>query len=364
MVRQRDLVRGVGQGLAPAREPSPQVPEPGAPAPPIEAPSRPEGAPPQGPGVVAAQSAESLTAIHADQARASPADLHAADPLIQRAVDLIEGILQAVSANASFSIVNAREAAESLLRSLESGEGLLAAFFSASGPSPTPARQAVHVSILSVKMGMELRFAPEKLRNLGLAALLWDAGMARVPVHILGKRGELTPNEQAVLENAQRDYAKLIQAQGPEHGWLAELVGRRYEQGKGPRQPESETEEYLAIIRLAEIAERLVHHRPVRPGVGSLDALKKILVDERAAFPDSVLKAMIRVLSTFPEGSLVILNTGEIGRVVAKNRDFPLRPVVEMLVRQGKSLTKPVVIDLSRSPLHHIQDSFLEEALP
>lgn len=56
-------------------------------------------------------------------------------------------------------------------------------------------------------------------------------------------------------------------------------------------------------------------------------------------------------------------NTGEISRVVKKNNGLPLRPVVEVLVRRGKWLEEPVVIDLRESLLHHIEDLVAEEAL-
>lgn len=364
-MRQRDLIRSGGQGQPPPRRPGEPVGEAPAPAAPVEERSQPKATPPAGSGPVAEEATGGLGEhVRTGEAESSLKELHAADHLLQAAVDAIEGILQAVRADASVSIAKAEEGVENLLRSLEASDALLVPFFSAGGLSPNLAREAVNVCILSLKIGLELGYAPESLRKLGLAALLCDVGMARVPAEILGKRGGLTPDERAVLETTQRDGANLVQTQWPEYRWVAEVIARRYETIKEPRQPENGIGEYAAIVRLADIAESLIHHRPFRQGMGTLEALKKILLDERTAFPDKILKGLIRILSTFPVGSLVLLNTGEIGRVVQKNTEFPLRPVVEVLVRQSKWLNKPAAIDLSRSPLHHVQDSFLEEALP
>ncbi|MBI4561923.1 MAG: hypothetical protein HY724_07735 [Candidatus Rokubacteria bacterium] len=52
-----------------------------------------------------------------------------------------------------------------------------------------------------------------------------------------------------------------------------------------------------------------------------------------------------------------------VGRVVKRNKGFPLRPVVQVLARRGKWLEEPLVIDLRESPLHYIQDSVVEEDL-
>jgi len=279
-------------------------------------------------------------------------------------VAITQEIHQAVRAHAPLPIAKAGQAVERLLESLAASDALLVPFFTGAGPTPSPAREAVNVCILSVKSGLELGYAHERLLKLGLAALLSDLGMTRVPAQILGKQSALSSDERAVLENHQREGAKLLQALGPEYRWLAEVVERRYTTAEGPPHPEQETEEYAAIIRLADIYESFIHDRPFRSRLGSLEALKEVLRQERKTVPDGILKALVRAMSAFPAGSLVLLNNGEIGRVVAKNKNLPLRPVVEVLVRRGKRLAEPVLIDLSQSPLHHIQDSVPEQALP
>ncbi|MBI4561926.1 MAG: hypothetical protein HY724_07750 [Candidatus Rokubacteria bacterium] len=183
-----------------------------------------------------------------------------------------------------------------------------------------------------------------------------------MPPEVLHKRGPLNPAERELLQAHQREGATLLRQLGPDYAWLAETVARRYGMAEGPRHPEDKTEEHAAIIRLADVYESLVHHRPFRQPIGPLEALGEILRRERAAFPDRILKALIEALSTFPVGSLVRLNTGEIGRVVKQNKDIPLRPVVEVFVRRGKRLEQPAVIDLRHSPLRHIEDSVAEEA--
>jgi hypothetical protein len=279
-------------------------------------------------------------------------------------VAITQEIHQAVRAHAPLPIAKAEQAVERLLESLAASDALLVPFFSGAGPTPSLAREAVNVCILSVKSGLELGYAHEQLRKLSLAALLCDIGMTRVPAQILGKPSALSSDERAVLETHQREGAKLLQALGPGYRWLAEVAEKRYAKTEGACQSENEAEEHAAIIRLADIYESFIHDRPFRPGLASLEALKEILRQERNTFPDRILKALVRAMSTFPAGSLVLLNSGEIGRVVAKNKNLPLRPVVEVLVRRGKRLAEPVMIDLSQSPLHHIQDSVREEALP
>jgi len=71
-----------------------------------------------------------------------------------------------------------------------------------------------------------------------------------------------------------------------------------------------------------------------------------------------VLKALAKELSLYPVGSFVQFNTQEIGRVVRVNKNFPLLPVVEILLgpRQNR-LEEPRQADLSKEPLLHIKRS-------
>jgi len=295
-------------------------------------------------------------------------DPKTADQVFQQAVNSVEAILQAVRAQASFSLAPAAEAAEGLIRELKAGDALLVPFFSGGGPLPDLAREAVHVAIISLKIGLELGYAPEELRRLGLVALLHNVGMVRIPEGLLMWKGPLNPEERVVLERHPEEGVRLFRGLGPHAAWLAEAVLQVYERMDGSGYPKGLTGQEICeeayIVGLADVYESLVHPRPFRGCLGPLEALKEILQRERTAFPDRILKALIRALSAFPVGSLVRLNTGEIGRVVRKNKDFPLRPVVEVFVRGGKQLEEPVVIDLSQSPLLHIQDSVVKEALP
>ena len=362
-MRLSDLVKGGGQGPEPSRRDKGEArrlsdlvrkgasPEGGLPVVPGAAPEGASG----GSGVLGQK--------EATKGGPPPGDLDAANQALQRAAHILDEILEAVRTRSSFSILDARQAVEVLLECMNAGDALLVPFFSGGGPPPSLAREVANVCILSLKMGMELGYAADARRRLGLVALLADVGKVHVPAQVVGKQGPLTPGERAVVEEHQREGAKLLQKLGPEYQWLALAVEKRYARAAGARQPENEGEEFAAIVHLADVYESLVHHRPFRERVGIFEALKEIFQSQRTTFPDRILKALIRTLSTLPVGSLVRLNTGEIGRVVGKNRNLPLRPVVELLVRRGKRLDSPVVIDLSQSPLHHIQDAVLYEAL-
>jgi hypothetical protein len=60
-----------------------------------------------------------------------------------------------------------------------------------------------------------------------------------------------------------------------------------------------------------------------------------------------LLKEFIGMMGIFPSGTVVQLDTGEIGLVDKSNRDDPLRPTVKIVRgRGGGALKEPVTVDL------------------
>ncbi|MFQ5828905.1 MAG: HD-GYP domain-containing protein [Candidatus Methylomirabilia bacterium] len=283
------------------------------------------------------------------------------------AVAIMDGIYQSVRGQAPFSIAKAEEGRDILLGSLESSDALLLPFFSGADRSLGLAREAVNVCIVSVRLGVELDYSPDELGDLGLAALFHCVGMARLPTELIERTGPLSQAEQITLKRHPEEAARVIQGLGPGYAWLAEVVLQVHERADGSGYPAGlkgrEIHEHAQLIGITDIYESLVHHRPFRRRFWPPEALKEILQRERTSFPDRVLKALIRVMAAFPIGCLVRLNTGEIGRVVAKNADLPLRPVVAILIRRGKRLSEPELIDLSQKALLHVQESVVEEML-
>ena len=266
-------------------------------------------------------------------------DIMASDDVLQRAVAVMEAVLQSVRARTSFSVTTFEAILEALLESLQTSDVLLLPFFSPGGGSANPAPKAVNVCALSLKIGTHLNYAPDQVRKLGLAALLYGAGIGRT----------------------QKDEAPLVQGLGARHPGVTDVVVQLRERTDGVRH--TEIHEHAHIVFLAGLIESLTRRRPVRSGLCPSDAIKEVLQRERGTFPDKILKALIRILATLPVGCLVRLNTGEICRVVAKNDRFPLRPMVVVLVCRGKRLPEPTPIDLSQNPFLHIQGFVTEETL-
>ena len=72
-------------------------------------------------------------------------------------------------------------------------------------------------------------------------------------------------------------------------------------------------------------------------------------------FDSDLVKVLIDEISVFPLGSKVLLNTGEVGKVVQINKGYPLRPVLHIMFgSDGSALQEGRVLDLKAEPMLYI----------
>ena len=80
------------------------------------------------------------------------------------------------------------------------------------------------------------------------------------------------------------------------------------------------------ILGLADTYTSLTVPPSARPRLRPHEAVREIVKSRHESFPSTLIKALLSEISVFPPGTVVRLNTEEIGRVIAVNRNHPLRP--------------------------------------
>ncbi len=220
------------------------------------------------------------------------------------------------------------------------------------GPSgSTLITNLINVSILATKVGSGLGYYGKELERLTLAGLMHDIGLFAVPPSVVTKSGRLTQEERTLIEQHPELGYQLVRKVGAEWEWLAQIIRQAHERSNGRGYPNRlksrEIHEMAQIIGVVDVFDALVTPRPYRRRFFPHEAVRELLVTERAAFPREVVKALVEQLSAYPLGTLVRLTTGEIGVVVGTNVQFPLRPILAV-ESEGQEKRE---VDLSSSPL-------------
>ncbi len=217
---------------------------------------------------------------------------------------------------------------------------------------------SVNVCIFAVAIGKRLGLTKGQLYDLGLAALFHDIGKQRVPAKVLNKSGGLTDEEwRAIAAHPWLGLLALFQVRGQEefpyrsmvvameHHMKVDLSG--YPRPIRPRQISM----FSKIVAVADgfdaaTSRRSYQSMPLNPAF----VMQEMRDNPRRGMDQVLVKAFVNLTGIYPVGTLVVLDTFELGIVHAVNPlpDMLSRPIVRVISDPMGNIVHPgELIDLA-----------------
>jgi HD-GYP domain-containing protein (c-di-GMP phosphodiesterase class II) len=195
------------------------------------------------------------------------------------------------------------------------------------------ASHAVKSTIIAIIIGFYLKLANFKLIELGVAALLHEIGMIKLPPQIYLSKRPLQPQERkAILTHPVLSYNLLKSFDFPLTVTLAALEHHERENGSG--YPQKLTGDkislYAKIIAVACSYEALSSQRPHKEAKDGYTGMLELLKNEGKQYDDTIVRALVFSLSIYPIGLYVLLSSGKKGQVVDVNPENPRYPIVQV----------------------------------
>jgi len=212
---------------------------------------------------------------------------------------------------------------------------------------------SLNVCIFALTFARYLGFNTEEMNEIGVGALLHDIGKMRVPLEILNKEGELTKEEREIVrEHAQHGFDILQNSPGLPASTI-EVVYTHHERKKGTGYPrglvEAQIHLFSRMVAIVDIYDAITSDRVYHHGMNTLDALKNMFKWRENDLDTELVESFIQCLGIYPIGSLVELNTGEVGIVLSVSQGRKLVPIVMLVCDKDKQVvTPPRILDLSK----------------
>lgn len=229
---------------------------------------------------------------------------------------------------------------------------------------------ALNVSVHAMVFARFVGLSSRQVRQVGLAGLLQDIGKVQIDYAILSKAGPLDDREFELVKAHVSNTVDLLRANEDFDSEVLGIIAAHHERFDGTGYPRG-----LAGMRIplsAEIAGivdtycAMTRDRVYRDAVSSQRAMETLNQLRGTQFRDALVDQLLQCIGLYPIGTLVELNTGEVGVVVQQNQVRRLQPRVLVLLAPDKTIDRfPRTLDLIMQPLAHSGEPYrIVQALP
>ena len=223
----------------------------------------------------------------------------------------------------------------------------------------------VNVAILGVRIARSLNYSDEGKMKVGLAALLHEIGVVKLSRRMVHERGKVDQE----VRNRPVYSAEILEKLGSEYDWLVQTVRQVYEREDGTGFPlgikGQDIREEAKILGIVDVLEACIHERPYRRAMTGYQLFHELTSGANQRFASRIVKALLKCFSLYPYNEYVLLNTGEIGKVIEVSETNLLRPKLKMLFDvKGEPFEDQPELDLESNPSRNISKAITYHQLP
>jgi HD-GYP domain-containing protein (c-di-GMP phosphodiesterase class II) len=209
---------------------------------------------------------------------------------------------------------------------------------------------SVNVAILSMCLGNRIGLSRASLTYLGICGLLHDLGKVEVSQDILRKPEELDGDEWEEMRKHPMSGVRQVLKLGASHALKSRVLLAPYEHhlhndlsGYPKTRFVKQVSLFGKILQITDFYDAITSSRAYRQYAFIPHQALKILLEKSGEDFDPILaKVFVTMMGTYPVGSLLQLDTGEIGLVMDyPSLDKTALPRILLLVDQGQGGLEP-----------------------
>lgn len=210
---------------------------------------------------------------------------------------------------------------------------------------------AVRSSVWAILFGRHIGLAKRDLDVLAMGVLLKDVGKTRLPRELLAK-SERDQREQALYETFVDEGVRLLRETPGVEPRVVNVVKTHCERLNGSGFPQHLMGDKIPLLgKIAGIVtfyDTVITPRGATVPVAPSRAVAQLYELRGTLFQEELVVEFIRAIGLYPTGTLVELNTGEVGVVVEQNFERRLKPRVMLVLDALKQpLSQHKLLDLS-----------------
>ncbi|MCB1683942.1 MAG: HD-GYP domain-containing protein [Pseudomonadales bacterium] len=208
-------------------------------------------------------------------------------------------------------------------------------------------------AVWSSVLGRQLGLGRDQLKRLALGAAVVDIGMTRLDDSMTSSTAEFTVAQRELVRGHVQMGVDILSRTEGTHSDVKAIVLAHHERFDGSGYPAGvsgmDIPLFARIVGLVDSYDAMISTRPHVGARSSFEAIQELADLKGGLFQAELVEQFMQAIGLFPTGSVIELNTGEVGVVVAQNALRRLRPKVVVILDQDKQRhAKLVVVDLGK----------------
>jgi putative nucleotidyltransferase with HDIG domain len=273
-----------------------------------------------------------------------------------KSIGLVKEVIDSINQQKALNVRKAKRLMQNAVNAIMQDDSTLLGLANIKNYDEYTFNHSVNVAIYAIALGQRIGIPKKHLSHLGMAGLFHDLGKTRIPKEILNKTGKLSPEEWSTMRSHPVVGTELIMRM-KEWGELSTRMIEgafehhlRYDLTGYPKLTRKRRITLFGrIIAIADFYDALVRPRVYNRFPYVSEKILGIMLERSGKdFDPAVVKVFINMIGIFPLGTLVLLNTNEMGLVTQIQEDSELidRPKVCLLYYSDGEYRKGKVVDL------------------
>ena len=273
-----------------------------------------------------------------------------------KSIGLVKEVIESINQQKALNIRKAKRLMQNAVNAIMQDDSTLLGLANIKNYDEYTFNHSVNVAIYAIALGQRIGIPKKHLSHLGMAGLFHDMGKTRIPKEILNKTGKLSPEEWLMMRSHPVVGTELIMRM-KEWGELSTRMidgafehHLRYDLTGYPRLTRKRKITLFGrIITISDFYDALVRPRVYNRFPYVSEKILGIMLERSGKdFDPAIVKVFINMIGIFPLGTLVLLNTNEMGIVTQIQEDTELidRPRVCLLYYSDGEYRKGKVVDL------------------
>lgn len=271
------------------------------------------------------------------------------------AVSLVETTMATARTGKGANLNAAKRVVQELVDQIMSDEAALMELAALKHYDNYTYAHSVNVAVLSISLGVRLGLDKKTLALLGFGALFHDIGKVKLPADLINKPSEYNEEDWKQMRRHPVLGAKtVILTRGTDEytGRAAEIAFLHHVNQDKTGYPVLTEKRvpgvFPMIVKICDTfnalsSGRIYFAKPFTPD----EVIQKMIAGIGTQYDPLLLKIFVSTVGVFPIGSLVLLDTGEVGIVYKTNPENIYRPKVRVIAGPSGQTSDFQVVDLA-----------------